>query len=144
MKYRNARVAQDSYHRFRAKMRGDVNYGNARGRAMERVRRKLAVLEGDDEEEMDDYGVGGEAGSEGFPSVLAGESAFRSVLDAQGEGVASVGEGTGEGTREELGESSGAVSKEKEKQVQVKKEVEVKQETWEWPGADVSWIDVPV
>jgi hypothetical protein len=137
MGYRNARVAQDSYHRFRAKMRGDVNYGNARGRAREKLKRKLEDLEGEEEEEeMEEDVVEGEEGGDGdgagFPSVLAGERAFGSVLDAQRE--------DGEGA----GESSGTASKGKKKQVQVKKEVGIKQETWEWSGDDVSYMEFPV
>ena len=44
MGYANARVAQDSYHRFRAKLRGDKFYANRNGRSGDKLREKIRGL----------------------------------------------------------------------------------------------------
>lgn len=71
--YKNERSAQDSYHRFRARLRGDKNYGNRRGRAHEFYSDRLRDLDGkdganchrdvgqDDEDENDDFYIVGDS-----------------------------------------------------------------------------------
>jgi len=44
MGYANLRVAQDSYHCFRAKLRGDLNCGSLSGRNREKYRAKVMTL----------------------------------------------------------------------------------------------------
>jgi hypothetical protein len=135
MGYRNERVAQDSYHRFRAKLRGDKNYGNARGRAQERLQKKLRELDvpstpagsiEDDGEDADwAFGGGGEGGSSSIGFV-----------------VGFIGEG--EVSRQGRSITVGRVTPPKDKGKETTVKAEIKEEKWVWEGEDVSWMDVPV
>ncbi|KAF8540762.1 hypothetical protein BDD12DRAFT_879909 [Trichophaea hybrida] len=147
MGYKNERVAQDSYHRFRAMLRGDKNYGNRKGRTAEKFRKKLRDLgKGSDAparySESEEEGTG-----HGFNFSRGEESGGNSATVTSGAIATPGGERrgfffTGETvvldpdepeTREE--KENEEKEKEKEKEKEVKLEIKNEPEVWEWEGA---------
>ena len=162
--YKNERSAQDSYHRFRARLRGDKNYGNRRGRAHEYIsdrargdgtscHRDVGQDDDDDEEEGEeeeeeegnDFIVGG-------PSSTPPPASAPSLPQPLGEGPRSRTSGHGRHRHEESERSKGytvrgtvdidldeAVGWEGESEgevIEVKTEIkeEPRPEVWSWEG----------
>jgi len=106
--YKNERVAEDSYYRFRAKLRGDTNYGNRQGRAAEKFRKKLREL-GEDPDmpaRCEEDEVVKESPGQGFnfkssgeeKNVGKGSSAGATQRGGESKSLGNVGEGSSSGT----------------------------------------------
>ena len=158
MNYSNARTAQDSYHRFRAKLRGDKNYGNRAGRQREKRASKMRLYVREEEEDgratrsaeprEADAGFGqrggffpwggggvfapGSSGEGGQGGLVPGTSGLRLT----GEKVAMDWEM--EDDEEEEEQEGKGKGKGKQKSVVVKNEPD----EWTWEGPDVTWTTV--
>ncbi|KAF8245756.1 hypothetical protein K440DRAFT_645585 [Wilcoxina mikolae CBS 423.85] len=145
MGYKNERVAQDSYHRFRAMLRGDKHYGNRKGRTVEKFQKKLRDLgEGPDAPARYEVSEEEEETGHGFNFSRGEESEGSSGTVTSGASATPGGERrgfffTGETVVLDPDESETRREKEKEEgegkeKEKVKLEVKNEPEVWEWEG----------